>query len=87
VVVIECDPRDNPEVLRLACPAEFSLTDPKLLVPLRNVTVPVAVPAVAVTVAVKVTVCPWVDGLSEEMRVVVVLALMVWVNAAEVLDA
>lgn len=84
--MIECDPRDNPEVLRRARPAESNLTDPMLLVPFRNVTVPVGVPAVAITVAVKVTVCPLVDGLSEDASEVVVLALTVCVRAGEVLD-
>ena len=84
--MIECEPRDNPEVLRLACPLEFRLRDPRLVVPSRKVTVPVGVPAAAVTVAVKVTVCPLVDGLREDMSVVVVLALTFWVSDDDVLD-
>ena len=84
--MIECDPRDSPEVLSVACPAELSRLDPRLFVPSRNVTVPVGVPAVAVTVAVKVTVCPLVDGLREDIRVVIVVAVTVWVSYDDVLD-
>ena len=65
--------------LRLAVPIT---ADPFL-----KVTVPVGVPEVAaVTVALKVTFCPWVDGLSEETRLVEVVAA--WTtseSAAEVL--
>jgi hypothetical protein len=51
---------------------------PSVTVPSRNVTVPDGLPApgaVTVTVAVKVTLCPNVDGLRDEATVVVVLAL------------
>jgi hypothetical protein len=84
--VIECDPRDNPVVLRVALPAEFRLLEPRTFVPSENVTVPVGVPAAAVTVAVKVTDCPRFDGLREDVRVVVVVALTVWVRDDDVLD-
>ncbi len=53
---------------------ELSRTDPNLVAPSMKVTVPVGVPAVAVTVAVKVTRCPLVEGFSEETSVVVVVA-------------
>ncbi len=60
-----------------------------VLVPSLKVTVPVgtAVPgALATTVAVKVTVWPWVDGLSEEVTELVVESLFtVWVRADEAL--
>jgi hypothetical protein len=52
-------------------------------------TVPVRVPdagAVAVTVAVKVTLWPDTDGLTEEVSVVVVLPMItIWARGAEVL--
>jgi hypothetical protein len=52
-------------------------------------TVPVLVPdagAVAVTVAVKVTLCPDKEGFTDDARVVVVLPLFtVWVSGADVL--
>jgi hypothetical protein len=58
-------------------------------VPSRNATVPVGVPEVVVTVAVKVTVWPAVEGFSEEATAVAVAALVgiftVCVRIAEVL--
>jgi len=53
--VIECVPLDNPEVLRVACWEEFRFADPRRFVPSKNVTVPVGVPAVALTVAMNET--------------------------------
>jgi hypothetical protein len=47
--------------------------------PSRKFTVPVGLPApgaVTVTVAVNVTLCPKTDGLAEEVRLVLVLALL-----------
>src|SRR5262249_19235516 len=53
-----------------------------------NETVPVSVPAgVGVTVAVNVTDCPTLAGLSEEVSAVVVVPLTVCVRAADVLAA
>ena len=49
--------------------------DPISVAPSKNVTVPVIVPAVPdVTVAVKVMLCPTVDGFREETVAVVVEA-------------
>ncbi len=48
-------------------------TVPKEVNPSKNVTFPVGFPFVAVTVAVKVTGDPKVDGLDDEVSVVVVL--------------
>jgi len=69
-----------------------SVPVPSVVVPSRNVTVPVGVPVpggTTATVAVKVTDCPKTGGLADEATVVVVLALAggltVWVNAALVL--
>jgi hypothetical protein len=60
---------------------------PRLLAPSLNCTVPVGVPApveVGLMVAVKVTDCPKMDGLSEEVTAVVVEALFtVWEVVAE----
>jgi hypothetical protein len=51
---------------------------PREVVPSMNVTVPLTVPPVAgATVAVKVTEAPTVDGLSEEVTLVVVAAALV----------
>ena len=60
---------------------------PSVVVPSLKVTVPVGDPVKAgVIVAVKVTACPLVDGFSEEVTLIVVVAFFtVCVNAAEVL--
>src|SRR5262249_12050905 len=66
------------EVVNAACPAASRVAVPRVLFLSLKVTVPVgmAVPgALAVTVAVKVTACPWCEGLSEEVTVVVVPSL------------
>jgi len=83
--VIECVRRLKPDVLRVACREEFSLADPRVVVPSMNVTVPVGVPAVALTVAVKVTLWPLFEGLRDDVSVVVVLALTVCVRDDDVL--
>ena len=64
--------------VNVAVPAADSGLVPIVIVPLRNVTVPVGVPApgaVTVTVAVKRTLCPTADGFGEEDNDVVVFAL------------
>lgn len=72
--------------MNVAWPA-LSVPVPRVVVPSRNATVPVGVPT-AVTVAVKVTVCPAVEGFSEEATAVVVgRPTTVCVSAAEVLPA
>ena len=47
---------------------------PRVVAPSRNVIVPVAAPAEPVTVAVKVTAWPTIEGLSEETSCVVLEA-------------
>src|SRR4030088_574961 len=75
----------------VAVPATMAwLTQPPMLTPPSwKVTVPVGVPepgGLAVTVAVKVTLCPETDGLTEELSAVVVGSwFTAWVRAAEVL--
>ena len=54
VAVIECDPAVSNDVLKAVAPA-FSMPVPIEAVPSKNVTVPVGVPPVPVTVAVNVT--------------------------------
>ena len=53
-----------------ATPVELSVTEPKAVVPLLNVTFPVGTNGspvtVSVTVAVSVIDCPGVDGLADE---------------------
>ena len=70
-------PRESEEVVSVATPVlELTEPVPRVLVPSRNSTVPVGEPAVAVTVAVKVTESPVSAGFSEEMSAVVVLVLV-----------
>ena len=53
--------------------------------PFRKLTVPAAVPELAVTVAVKVTVCPTIAGFDEDVSAVVVVARTVSGSEAVVL--
>ena len=62
----------------------FSVTVARTVVPSRNVIVPTGVPELDVTVAVKVTDWPKLDGLCELVSVVVVArGLTVWVSVFE----
>src|SRR5439155_13773673 len=65
-----------------------SVLVPRVVVPSINVTVPfgTAVPADGVTVTVKVTACPYVEGFSDDVTLALVATwFTVWVNAGEVL--
>ena len=78
---------DNVEVANVALPL-LSVTVPRLVVPSLKVTVPVGVPPGEVTVAVKVTDAPEVEGFREEPTDVEELALFtVWVSTGELLPA
>jgi hypothetical protein len=82
--VIECVPETNAEVEREACPA-FSVPLPMDVAPSKKITVPVGDP-VPVTVAVKVTGCPAVDGLTSEITEMLVgCPCTTWLTAAEML--
>jgi hypothetical protein len=74
-------------VEKVATPALLTITVPRVAVPFLKTILPVGIgPLVAVTFASKVTDVPCVDGLSEEMSVVVVAErFTVCVRAAEVL--
>lgn len=72
--MIECDPTVRVEIENVATPA-VSVPVPSVVAPSRNVTVPVGVPPVPVTVAVKVTDCPFCEGLTDDVSAVV-LALV-----------
>ena len=74
-------PTASEEVVRVAEPVESSMAVPIVDAPSLNVTLPVGVPAVELTLAVNVTACPNTDGFWEDARVVVVVAL-VTVNRA-----
>jgi hypothetical protein len=84
---MECVPTASVLVLRVATPVLFNVPVPILLEPSLKVTVPVGVdPEWATTFAVKVTAVPCVEGFSDEVRVVVVVAsFTVCESAAEVL--
>src|SRR5271154_1201758 len=72
--VIEREPAASVEVVKVAVPAA-SVPFPMVVAPSKNVTEPVIVPAVAeVTVAVKVTFAPVVDGFSDDVTALVVAA-------------
>jgi hypothetical protein len=76
--VIECDPTASVLVVNVAIPPD-NVPVPNVTVPSRNVTVPEGLPApgaTTVTVAVKVTLCPTIDGFRDEVMLVVVLALL-----------
>ena len=84
---MECEPAASPEVENVACPA-LSAEAPRVVAPSRNVTDPVGVPELLLTVAVKVTDCPANDGFAEDATTVVVAALFtVCVITEEVLSA
>ena len=62
-------PSASSEVMRTAVPSAASGTVPSTVVPSRKTTSPAGVPAPgAVTVAVKVTACPTVDGFGDELQ-------------------
>jgi hypothetical protein len=63
-----------------------SVPVPRVLEPSLKVTVPLGVPPVEVTAAVKVTAVANVDGIKEEVSAVeLVVCFTVWVSAEEVL--
>jgi hypothetical protein len=72
--VIECVPTVRAEVVSVALPALTVTGAPRAVVPSRNVTVPVKVPAVVLeTVAVNVTEWPTTIAAADVARVVVLL--------------
>jgi len=85
MAVMECTPTASAEVLNVALPlasvAVLSVDAPSL-----KVTVPVGVPPVEVTVAVKVTAAANVEGFRDEATEAELFALLtVCVSAEEVL--
>lgn len=69
--VIECVPTTSDAVEIEALPRASRVPPPMEVAPSKKSTVPVGVPPVPVTVAVNVTDCPAVEGLSEETTLVV----------------
>jgi hypothetical protein len=84
--VIECEPPENVEVVKVATPP-VSVPVPRVVVPSRNVTEPVGVPPAPVTVAVNVTDWPTCDGLMEDVSAVALVPRTTWEVALDVLDA
>lgn len=75
--VIECVPALRLELEHCAWPEASTMPEQIAVVPSLKVTVPVAVPPLPVTVAVKVTDCPDVDGLVPETSAVVLVSCAV----------
>ena len=74
-----CAPTPNEEVVNMAEPLLRVAGEPRLFTPSLNCTVPVGFPepgATAETEAVKLTDWPKLDGFSDEMMVVLLLALL-----------
>ena len=67
---------DKAEVASVATPEPFSTPEPMFVAPSKKFTVPVGVPPPEVTVAVKVTEVPNVEGFSDEVSAVVELAAL-----------
>ena len=76
--VIVCVPAVKDEVLNVATPLAFKAIGAPRFVPLSlNCAVPLGVPAPDVTVAVKVTLWPKLDGFTEASSAVAVLAFAI----------
>src|SRR5579884_298694 len=74
-----CVPADKLLVAHVACPLPFSACAPQPVMvapPSLKFAVPVGVPPAELTVAVKVTDCPYTEGFVPEVTVVVVEALL-----------
>src|SRR5438105_2711669 len=85
---MECVPTKSVVVVNFAwCVLVLMLAVPIAVVPFLKVTLPpVAPPNAPITVAVKVTAVPWVEGFSDDASLVVVAALLtVWLIAGDVL--
>jgi len=82
MAVIECVPTERLLIGNVATPLPFMADVPMVVAPSLNVTDPVGVPApvTTVTVAVKVVDCPYVEGFTEEVRAVAVVA---WLMTCE----
>ena len=70
-----CVPTARAEVVKAVAPVESSVPVPRLVAPSRNVTAPVGVPEVALTVAVNLTACPNTAGFLEDVTDVVAPAV------------
>jgi len=78
-VIAACTLTLNDEMVIVAMLPAPTLPDPMLVAPSKNVTVPDGLPApgaLAVTIAVKVTLWPNTDGFGAELTLVSVFALL-----------
>ena len=80
-----CDATLSDDVAKVATPEPLRATVPSTVAPSENVTLPAGVPPAEVTVAVKVTDCPEVDGLSDDVSAVEVEAVTFCASALELL--
>ena len=67
-----CVPTDRLDTASAAKPLPSTVDDPRVVAPSMNVTLPVGVPAELETNAVNPIVCPYVDGLGDEVSAVAV---------------
>jgi predicted small secreted protein len=75
-------PAASEESLKVAM-SPLREAEPRVVDPLEKVTVPVAVPPYSsVTVAVKVTACPTVDGFGDDAKRSEVVAVPTWTETA-----
>ena len=74
--MILCEPAEREFVVNVATPPD-KVAVPSTVLPVLNFTVPVGTAVPELTVAVKVTFCPTVDGFASEASAVVVAALLI----------
>jgi len=85
VTVTVVDPTASDEVVNVAVPL-LSSTVPRVVFPVVNVTGPEGTTVGEVIFAVKVTACPCVDGLGDEVSVAELVACCtVWLKTGDVL--
>ena len=76
--MIESDPAGRLVVLNVAVPPELRVAVPRMVDPFRKATVPVGIvlPVCGATFAVKVTLCPVLICVADEVNVVVVATVL-----------
>jgi hypothetical protein len=86
LAVIECVPTESADVDRVATPESLVAALPSDVLPVSNVTVPASQPA-GLTVAVRTTDWPKVDGSADDFSDVLVLALFTTCDSAVDVEA
>ena len=76
--MIESDPAGRVVVLNVAVPPELRVAVPRMAVPFRKATVPVGMvlPVCGATFAVKVTLCPVLICVADEVNAAVVATVL-----------